>query len=167
MLEWLTVISLILFGLALLILELIFIPGTTLIGIIGLLSAIFGIYLGYSYFGVTIGSLIFAGTALATGLAVYRSFKSGTWDKMSLKLKIDSKVNEDEDEILVGQRGVTTSALRPSGTADFNGNLREVRTLGLFLPAKSIVEVIRVERKKIWIEEVKLNDGSQEMEEQN
>lgn len=159
MLEWLTVISLIFFGLALLILELIFIPGTTLIGIIGVLSAIFGVYLGYSYFGVTVGSLIFAGTTIATGLAVYRSFKAGTWDKMALKLKIDSKVNEDEKEIFVGQRGITTSALRPAGTAEFHGEFREVRTLGIFLPTKTIIEVIRVENKKIWVEEVKIEEA--------
>lgn len=88
MLEWLTVISLIIFGLALIILEIIFIPGTTLIGILGILSGIFGLYLGYSYFGFTIGTLITTGSLLVTGLAVYRSFKSGTWDKMALKLNV-------------------------------------------------------------------------------
>ncbi len=155
MLEWLTVISLILFGLILLIIEIIFIPGTTLIGIIGILSAIFGIVLSFSYFGATIGSLILGGTALATALAVYRSFKSGTWEKMSLRLKIDSKVNEDEIPITVGQVGKTTSALRPMGSADFDGEIREVRTLGLFLPPSTLVEVIRVEGKKIWVEELK------------
>ena len=35
MIEWMTVISLILFGLALLVAEIIFVPGTTLVGLFG------------------------------------------------------------------------------------------------------------------------------------
>ncbi len=158
MLEWLTVLLLLVFGLILLLLEILFVPGATLIGLLGILSGIFGIYLGYSYFGATVGTFILGGTALIAALAIYRGFKARTWERLTLKLQINSRVNENESVAEVGQRGRTLSALRPMGTAELGGERREVRTFGTFLPANTSVEIVRIEGKKIWVEEVKQTD---------
>jgi membrane-bound ClpP family serine protease len=55
MFEWITVISLILFGLTLIVAEIIFVPGTTLVGVLGFIFLIIGIGLSFHYFGKDIG----------------------------------------------------------------------------------------------------------------
>src|SRR5438045_1136748 len=55
MAEWLTVISLIFFGLALLVVEIIFVPGTTLVGVIGFVFLLIGVGMSFKYFGSEAG----------------------------------------------------------------------------------------------------------------
>ena len=77
MVEWLAVILLIFFGLGFIIAEIIFVPGTTLLGLFGLIFTIIGIIISYISFGAGIGSIVFvvAGT-IGIGVLVY-SLKSG------------------------------------------------------------------------------------------
>lgn len=149
--EVIIIATFIIFGLLLLVLEIIFVPGLTLVGAIGFLSSIIGVYLGYSYFGVRVGSFILSATLISMILLLYYAFKSGTWKKFVLKKQMVSKVNENEDTIQVGQRGITTSELRPVGTVNFEGELREASAENVFLPPKTAVKVIRVRGKKIWV----------------
>ncbi|MFT6941450.1 MAG: membrane-bound ClpP family serine protease, partial [Cyclobacteriaceae bacterium] len=51
--DWIIVISLIVFGLGLIIVEVIFVPGTTVVGIAGLIIGTYGVYEAYSSFGTT------------------------------------------------------------------------------------------------------------------
>ena len=53
MMEWITVLALIIFGLCLVVVEIIFVPGTTLVGVMGFLFLVAGVYLGFEYFDNT------------------------------------------------------------------------------------------------------------------
>jgi len=158
MAEWITVISLVAFGLLMLVLELIFIPGTTVVGIVGLLSAGYGIFLGYSYFGSVTGSIIFGISGVVALLAFYQSFRSGVWKKFSLKQMISSRVNEDEGPLIIGDMGKALSALRPFGTAQFGEEIREVQSLGLYVEKGSRVRITKVLGKKIIVEKIEGNE---------
>src|SRR6267378_3463111 len=108
MLEWITVISLILFGLTLIVAEIIFVPGTTLVGVLGFVFLIIGIGLSFHYFGNQIGWISSGGAAAASGLVLYYSFKANVWGRFALKSTIRSKVNEGGLEGLApGQEGIT------------------------------------------------------------
>ena len=48
--EWVTVISLILIGIALVVVEIIFVPGTTFVGIVGFCMVLAGIIASFSFF---------------------------------------------------------------------------------------------------------------------
>lgn len=152
---WFIVLGLIGLGLGLILLEFIFIPGTTVVGFIGLACAGYGIYLGYESFGSTVGTVILCISGSITLGGLYFSLKSGAWEKLSLKGTIKSKVNEDESLPIVGDIGTTTSVLRPSGSVDFDGAIREVHTLSGFVESRQKVRVIKVEGRKIWVEEAK------------
>ena len=118
MIEWITVISLILFGLFLIIAEIIFVPGTTLVGILGFIFLLLGVGLSFNYFGSETGWITVGISAVASGLILYFSFKANIWGRFSLKSSIQSKVNEgDLDSLIVGTEGITVSALRPIGKA--------------------------------------------------
>ncbi|MDW7691398.1 NfeD family protein [Flammeovirgaceae bacterium SG7u.111] len=155
MIEWVTVITLVLFGLVLLILELIFIPGTTVIGFVGLVSGGYGVYLGYDYFGTTTGTMILAGSIAISMVGFYFSFKSGTWHKFALNQVISSRVNEDSEPVIIGDEGKAISALRPFGSADFGTITKEVRTIGDYVDKGAKIKVIQVNGPNIIVEPVK------------
>ena len=127
MIIWIAIISLIIIGLALLVIELIFIPGTTIVGIIGLLCVISGLVLTFSNFGDTVGWTATGGTAIFSAAVFLYAFKSGAWSKFALKGKIDSKVNQDKPiQVKVGDVGKALSTLRPIGKGEFENEVLEV-----------------------------------------
>ncbi len=156
MIEWITVIGLILFGLGLVIIEIIFIPGTTLVGLGGLAFAGFGIYLSYQYFGNATGTAVlisFAGISLVSFVV---SFRSGVWKRFALKKAIRSKVNEGLSlGLQVGEKGKALSALRPIGKAEFRESVYEVSTIGNYVDVGQAVAIIRIDLNKIFVEPIK------------
>ncbi|GIL23758.1 MAG: hypothetical protein BroJett042_22710 [Bacteroidota bacterium] len=155
MIEWVTVISLILFGLALVVAEIIFVPGTTVVGIIGFIFLIAGVGFGFNYFGSETGWILVGSTAVISGLVLYFSFKANVWGRFSLKSSIDSKVNEGSlDALTVGQEGTATSALRPIGKAQLGDKEYEVKTAGDYLDSGSAVRIIKINSNQIIVEPI-------------
>mgnify|MGYP001102789037 CR=1 FL=1 len=154
MTEWITVASLVGFGLLLLILEFIFIPGTTVIGLAGLASCGFGVYLSYDYFGGDVGTLVFTGTGVAALLAFYISLRSGLWKNFALHSILSGRVNDELEPLIIGDKGKAISNLRPVGKAEFKDQIREVYTLGKYVNSGETVQIIRVNRNRIYVEPI-------------
>ncbi|MBX2946563.1 MAG: hypothetical protein KF725_12080 [Cyclobacteriaceae bacterium] len=153
MLMWLAIAALILAGIILIVVEVIFIPGTTIVGLLGLAFTITGLVFGYSQFGSETGTWILLGTLVAMIVLLYVSFRKGAWKKFSLKTSIDSKVNEGMlDALAVGTEGIAASALRPMGTAEFAGKMIEVKTNGDYLAAGTRVKIIQLQTNDIIVE---------------
>ena len=155
--EWLTVILLIVAGIALVIIEILFIPGTTVIGIIGVALLVFGIIFGYGKFGNTTGTIILVSTVVVGGLVTFVSFRSGLWRTFALKDTNAFKVNEDmEIQHLLGAEGKAVSALRPYGKAEFYNKVYEVKSMGNYANTGSRVKVIKVDNNNtIYMELLK------------
>ena len=142
-------------GLALLVIELIFIPGTTIVGIVGLLCVVSGLVLTFSNFGNTVGWAATGGTAVFSAAVFLYAFKSGAWSKFALKGKIDSKVNQDKPiQLKVGDEGISRSTLRPIGKGEFDNDLLEVRSLGELVPTDTKIRVIKVNKREIFVEPI-------------
>lgn len=153
MAEWTIVICFVLFGLLLVIVEVIFIPGTTVVGIAGFISMIVGIILSFKYFDRETGWLTLGGAAAASGVLLYVALRTNVWRRFAINSSIDSKVNEVEEvKFGVGMEGVALSALRPIGKGEFGGNVAEVRTLGEYVEAGSRIRVIKVSTNQIIVE---------------
>jgi membrane-bound ClpP family serine protease len=153
MVMWTIIISLLIIGLVLLIVEVVFIPGTTVVGILGVIFSITGVVISYRHFGNTTGFYVLLATLLATGGALFYSFKSGTWDRFSLKDTNSGKVNEGLTATLsVGEQGVAVSTLRPSGKAEFKNELFEVRSQGGYVEANTRVRIIEINQQQIIVE---------------
>ncbi|TXK52859.1 hypothetical protein FVR03_00350 [Pontibacter qinzhouensis] len=154
-LDWVTVILLIGIGLVLIIVELIFIPGTTIVGVLGFALAAIGIWIGYVALGTTIGHIVLALSVLASGVAVFYSFRNDAWSRFALKGSISGKVNDDVLHTLhVGDTGKTVSALRPQGTAIFQEQHFEVQTQGEFIDSNAAIRIITLTANKIIVEEI-------------
>jgi membrane-bound ClpP family serine protease len=155
MITWIAIISLVVIGLALLVIELIFIPGTTIVGIVGLLCVISGLVMTFNNFGDTIGWAATGGTAIFSAAVFLYAFKSGAWSKFALKGRIDSKVNQDKPiKVKAGDEGIALSTLRPIGKGEFNNEVLEVRSLGELLPTNSKIRVIKVNKREIFVEPI-------------
>ena len=155
MIIWIAIISLIIIGLALLVIELIFIPGTTIVGIMGFLCVVSGLVLIFNNYGNTIGWVATGGTAvLSAGVFIY-AFKSGAWSKFALKGRIDSKVNQDKPiNVKVGDEGMALSTLRPIGKGEFNNEMLEIRSLGELIATDTKIRVIKVNKREIFVEPI-------------
>ncbi|MBL6447007.1 hypothetical protein JMN32_11850 [Fulvivirga sp. 29W222] len=155
MAEWITVIALVVIGLSLIIAEVIFVPGTTLVGIIGMAATGFGIFLSFSYFGSEVGWGITVGSVILFGISLYFSLKGNTWDRFSLKSTIDSKVNEGlTSKLKVGDEGIAMSAIRPMGKADFHDVEYEVRSMGNYIDSGTTVKIIKIDINNIFVEPI-------------
>jgi len=155
MTDWTIVILLVLLGLALVIIEVIFIPGTTLVGVAGLISMIVGIILSFKYFGSETGWLTLGGSTAVSGVFLYISFRTNAWQRFALKGSMDSRVNEVEIlKFPVGLEGIALSALRPIGKGEFGGNVAEVKTAGEYIGAGESIRVIQVATNYIIVEKI-------------
>ncbi|MCK5206806.1 MAG: hypothetical protein KAQ79_02260 [Cyclobacteriaceae bacterium] len=155
--DWITVILLIIAGIALMIIEIIFVPGTTILGIIGAALMVFGVIIGYSTFGTQTGTIILVSAVVTGGAITVISFRTGVWKRFALKTAIKSKFNEDiKIEHLLGAEGITLSALRPYGKAEIYNLTYEVKTLGNYLTAGTKIKVTNVDKDhKIFVEPLK------------
>ena len=152
--EWIIVISLIAIGLLLLLVEILFVPGTTLVGILGFIIVGVGVWLSFSYFGSDVGWITLGSAAVGAGLTLYISFKSNLWSRFALHTSNTGKVNEDPIGLSVGDEGVTLSALRPIGKAEIAKKTFEVKTLGSYVEAGQKIRIIQINLNQIFVEPI-------------
>jgi membrane-bound ClpP family serine protease len=157
--EIMIVAMLLLFGLGMLLIEVVFIPGITWAGLLALLSTVAGIYLGYDYFGETAGTLILGADILLSAGLIYTSLKSKFWERFALKSTMEGKVQDENALYLtvnIGEQGIAKSALRPFGRGEFGGESMEVYSQDGFVDAGKAIRVIKIEGRKIFVREIKL-----------
>jgi len=153
MVMWIIIIALLAIGLSLIVVELVFIPGTTVVGLLGLIFTVVGIVISYRHFGSDVGLYILLGTSAVGAATFFLSFRSGAWARFSHTSSSDSKVNEGMLTLLnVGDEGTTRSDLRPVGTAEFGDKNFEVRTTGSFLQVGTRVKIVQIQSNQIIVE---------------
>jgi membrane-bound ClpP family serine protease len=152
MVEWMVIAVLILIGVLLLMVEVFFIPGTTIIGILGVIFSGSGVVLAFDHYGTTTGFWVLGLAFVANAWFFYMGVKGRVWSRFALNASIDAKVNEDIDIPPIGMEGNAISALRPMGTASFNGKSYEVRSTGSFISVGTKVRVIRNANRVIIVE---------------
>lgn len=152
---WLIIAALILAGIVLIIAEIVFIPGTTVVGLLGAVFMISGIVFSYRQFGNDIGFYVLIGTGVATGISLYLSFRKGAWSKFANKSSIKSKVNEGlTSKLSEGEEGVTVSALRPIGNAEFKGQIFEVKSAGEYIPSAIRIKILKIQTNTVLVEAI-------------
>lgn len=151
--DWLSIIFLVLVGLILIYLELVFVPGTTVLGLVGLVLCAIGIYMTYGRHGVAAGNWLLLGSTLVTIGALVYSFRSKSWDRFSLKTTNKGKVNEDYfTDLQIEMRGLATSDLKPFGKAEFENKTYEVKSRGEHIASGSQVKIIKIAGSRIIVE---------------
>lgn len=147
------VLAVIVLGILLVVLEILVVPGTTVIGIIGGVLMGTGVILAYStQEDATIGHYVLAGTSVVTVILLYWSYTVLKSKKYSLYDVIDGKVNVLEAGLVnVGDEGVTLSNLRPEGKASINDKNFAVFSQGEMIENNTRIEVIKINGNKIIV----------------
>jgi membrane-bound ClpP family serine protease len=155
MLMWIIIVALLLIGLALIVIELVFIPGTTVVGLLGVIFSVAGIVVCYKHFGSETGFYFLIAMVLVTAATVVYSFRSGAWSRFSLKTSMEGKVNEGMlTSLTIGDEGKTTSTLRPIGKAEFHKKQFEVKTTGTYLESGTTVRITQIQSNQIIVEPI-------------
>lgn len=150
--SWLIILLLILGGLVLLIIELLVIPGTTVVGIIGFILMAVGVWQAYIVYDSFMGTLVLLATLLISFGGFYLSLRTNTWKKVGLNKSIVSKVNTDSQKLQIGDVGTTTSRLNPMGKAFINNDFYEVSTNGDFVDNDEEIKIVAIDGNKVFVE---------------
>ena len=154
--ELLIPIALILVGLALVVVEVALVPGTNVIGVLGVLGAAAGVVLAFVEFGAAGGLGTLAATVLASGGLGYVLWESGAWDRFVLSDSLLRDVSADASEHesrarLLGRSGLAVTPLRPAGLVEVDGERIEVETEGAFVASGSRVRVVALDRRRVIV----------------
>ncbi|WP_297335562.1 NfeD family protein [Algoriphagus sp.] len=139
-------------GLILLLLEILFIPGTTVVGILGLLVSLTGIAYAFLSFSSEMAWWITAVVTLLNVVAVIYGFRSGVWNKFSLKTSLKGGTFDQRTSgVEVGMTGKAISDIKPIGKALIHDQVYEVKSDSGFIPVDSDLTIIKVETNKIIV----------------
>ncbi len=148
---WSIIILLIVIGLIFLVLEILVIPGATVVGILGFALVLLGVIQSYLVYGSMAGHITLVSTIILTFITIYYTLKSKTWNKAMLKDEIKGKVNELPEDIGVGLEGKTISRLAPSGKAMFGTRIIEVHSMEGFIDHEKAVVITKIEDNKVLV----------------
>lgn len=147
---------LILFGIALLIVEFLVLPGITVAFIGGILLMGLGIFMSYKSYGTTVGNYTVLATVILFGGGLYYSLRSKTWKNLSLNSEIDGKVNTiEEHKIKKGDKGIAITRLAPMGKVQVNDIVVEAKSTGIYISENTEVEVMKVNESNIIVKPLK------------
>jgi membrane-bound ClpP family serine protease len=149
----LTVIAvLIIVGLLFLLLEILVVPGTTVVGITGFILIAVGIWQSYAVYGATTGHFVLLISFVLTAIALALALRSKTWKRVMLDTTIDGKANTfPEESVKEGDTGKAISRIVPIGKALINDQYYEVRSDGEFIDQGTNLIVTKVDRNKIFV----------------
>mgnify|MGYP003291324724 CR=1 FL=1 len=147
-------------GVALLVVET-FVPGFGLPGISGIVLLVAGVVLTWNTYGMAAGLSVSPIALALAGIAISLSIKSAAHGKISqsaLILKDELPGAENEElAALLDQEGITTSVLRPTGMAEFEGMRLNVESEGEFIPKDTSVKVHRVDGRNVIVRKLHNN----------
>ncbi|MDN3202722.1 NfeD family protein [Algoriphagus sp. C2-7] len=144
--------TLLLIGLVLMLVEVLFVPGTTFVGIFGLVISIAGLVFAFANFETSTAWTITAIAVIANLAAIVYGFRSGVWNRFSLKTSLKGGAFDGRLEgLYLGMPGKAISDLKPIGKAMFGENIYEVKSKGSFISVGSEIEIIKIENNTILV----------------
>jgi membrane-bound serine protease (ClpP class) len=169
-LELASIVEIILFivGLILLAIEIFVIPGFGFTGIAGIILVLLSLFLslvgGMPYYDFSFISLAIVQLTVALLVALILVFilakflpKSKTFHKLVLDVEESAKkgfTTFPNLNQLIGKEGIALTTLRPSGTAEIEGQRVDVITDSQYVEKDSKIKVIKVEGIKVVVKEI-------------
>jgi len=144
------IILLLVIAIGLVLIEVFLVPGVGIPGIAGAVLMLACLFLAYNM-SPAFGNYTLAATGLISIGLVLLAFRAKTWQKLSLKSGINSKVDRPTEGLAVGDVGEAISRLNPMGKAMFNEHFYEVSSKGEYIDAHSSVEITNIEGTKITV----------------
>lgn len=139
------VITFIVLGIVFFVLEIFFLPGVSIGGIVGTLFTGAGIWYAFAKLGITAGWIVVAVSVLVLLFVIVYFIKGKPLDKMALDKELETNNFYDMSKVAVGDTGVTLSRLAPMGKVLINGEEYEAKFCEGFLDRGVDVVVIDID----------------------
>lgn len=151
------IVLLVLFGLLFLVAELVLLPGVSIGAVLSLVCYGSSIYLAYRDYGPVTGTLVVLVILALSLVATIISLRAKTWQRFSLKQKINSSSmpTTPGQELNVGDRGTTLSRLSPMGKIEVGGKIYEAKSLDAYVDPRREVEVVGFENFSVIVKTTK------------
>ncbi len=152
--ELLLAITLILIGLALIVVEVYLIPGMNIAGIVGVVLVLFGLGYAFTASGLMAGLAVLFGTLVAGGVLFLMLWRSGAWRQFVLATSLKREATERSCEHrarYLGREGIAVTPLRPVGIVEIDGERIEAVTEGQYIAAGSRVRVVAMDRRRYFV----------------
>ena len=151
------IILLILFGVLFLVAEIVLLPGISIGGILALVCYGSSIYMAFRDYGPLTGAMVTVAILVLSAGATIVSLRAKTCQRFSLKQQIDSSSmrTPEEDNVRIGDRGITLSRLSPMGKVDIGGRIYEAKSLDRYVDPRSEVEVVGFENFNVIVRVIK------------
>lgn len=146
------VITLILVGVILILVEILLIPGIGIAGILGLASICGSAYYAFAHLGSWTGVIVTVVNIALLAVLIFYALRGKTWKRLELDTVIDKHIKEEE--VAVGDRGMAATRLGPIGSARINDKSYEVTSLEGMIDAGTRVEIVHIEHNKIYVRPV-------------
>ena len=142
---WLIILLFVL-AIAFILVELVFIPGFGITGILSLLCVGIAIFLSYSNYSPIVGHVVSGVSVVLFVTVLTIALKSGTWSRVSLHETVSSTVNDNPFEgVALGDCATTISRLAPIGRVAIGQQQFEAKVQSGYIDAGQKVEVIGFE----------------------
>lgn len=160
--DWLH-IALFIVGIILLLIEVV-VPGFGIFGGVGIVAILAGIVLAaydpvYGSFSLGIAFLV---TAVVAFIVIKYFGHRGIWNKFILREQQKNEQGYSAPKDWKGylhREGVAITTLRPSGTAEIDGEMIDVVSEGGYIEKGNKIKVVRVEGTRVVVRQVKSNQN--------
>jgi len=148
---------LIFLGILFLVAELVLLPGLSIGGLLSLVCYGSALYVAFADYGAGVGLLTLAAILLLSLAAVVLSLRAKTWQRFSLDQKINSSSSPlpAQQEIRIGDRGITVSRLSPMGRVEIKGKSFEAKSADAYVDPKREIEVVGFENSNVIVKPIK------------
>lgn len=149
------IILLIVLGLLFLVAEIVLLPGVSVGALLALVCDGSAVYLAFRYHDTPTGIVVVVLIVILSLVATILSLRAKTWQRFSLRQKIDSSsMPSPQTRLRVGERGVTLSRLSPMGRVEIGGELYEAKSLDAYVDPRTEVEVVGFENFSVIVKPI-------------
>ena len=139
-------------GLILILIEVFLIPGVTVVGILGFLMSLAGVWYAFLNFESEVAIGVTSIAAVANVAAIWYAFTTDVWKHFSLKSTLQGGAFDGRTlGLAVGMIGKAISDIKPFGKVIFGDRVYEVKSEEGFIEVGKEVNIVKIENNKILV----------------
>ncbi|MBQ9660318.1 MAG: nodulation efficiency protein D (NfeD) [Bacteroidales bacterium] len=146
---WWIVVSLIVLGIILMLVEMLLIPGVGVAGFLSLGSLVAACWYAFADISPAAGWWTLLVSVVVLAVLLFFALRAKTWKRFELRTEVTSRVGTEAEKVHVGDRGIAFTRLAPLGTGRFGTVSCEVKSHdNTMVAAGTPVEVVAIEENK-------------------
>lgn len=151
---WL-IILLVVVGVLFLVAELVLLPGLSVAGFCAMFAYGAAIYIAFTKMGTTAGFIVIAIVIAVSVAAMIISLKAKTWQRFSLKNRIDSTAQQPPQlDVKIRERAVTVTRLAPMGKVMVGNKTFEAKSIDAYIDPRKEVEIVGFENFNVIVKSI-------------